>query len=597
MPVHPLPENPSYEQLKKQAKALRDAARAGDAAALARLGEHHPRAAEVLAEGGTVALADAQLALARGYGFAGWPRLKRHLEAVAAFEWDPFAERPAPVAASERFVKLACLVYGDWEPARVERALALLAEQPELVRADVWTAAAAGDARVLRELLARDPGLARRRGGALGWEPLLYACYSRVPPAAERSTLAAARVLLEHGAEPNAGFLWRGNVPPFTALTGVFGDGEDGNNQPPHPERDALAHLLLQAGADPNDGQVLYNCHFRRDDTHLELLFAYGLGTPRPSPWVERLGERVDAPQRLLVEELWSAVRKGYTGRVRLLLAHGVDVNLPGRRDGRTALEAALMTGHREIAELLRRHGAREVALDPVEAFAALCLAGDAAGARAALARDPGLLDRLGPQGQVELLHRAVEADQRAALRLCAALGFPISGTTIHRGVGSQRETTPLHNAAWAGNVELARLLLELGADPAARDPRFHATPLGWAHHNRQEAMAAFLMPHADLVDAVGCDGVERVDQILRADPSAVATRTPEGQPLVFALHPGMRRLAAMVAVLRSHGADFAARDDRGRSLVERAAASGDPAFADALRRAGAPPPAQEEFR
>ena len=76
----------------------------------------------------------------------------------------------------------------------------------------------------------------------------------------------SARLLLSHGADPNAGFLW-GATYAFTALTGAFGEGEDGINQLPHPQCDALATLLLESGADPNDGQALYNRHFRDTTT------------------------------------------------------------------------------------------------------------------------------------------------------------------------------------------------------------------------------------------------------------------------------------------------------------------------------------------
>jgi hypothetical protein len=62
-------------------------------------------------------------------------------------------------------------------------------------------------------------------------------------------------------------------------LTGVFGEGELGPvRQPRHPHALALARLLLEAGADPNDGQALYNRMFEPDDDHLELLFEFGLG-------------------------------------------------------------------------------------------------------------------------------------------------------------------------------------------------------------------------------------------------------------------------------------------------------------------------------
>jgi ankyrin repeat protein len=188
-------------------------------------------------------------------------------------------------------------------------------------------------------LLARQPALAKSAGGPHGWEPLLYACYSRVDSTdPKHSTLEVARLLLDAGADPNAGFLWRGNIPPFTALTGAFGGGEGGANNPPHQYCDALARLLLDAGADPNDEQTLYNRHFKESDDHLRLLFLYGLGRDKGGPWFRRLGERLRSPSRLLVEELWSAARKNFFERVKLLVEHGADVNTPGFRDGPNAL-------------------------------------------------------------------------------------------------------------------------------------------------------------------------------------------------------------------------------------------------------------------
>ena len=194
----------------------------------------------------------------------------------------------------------------------------------------------------------------------------------------ERSTLEVASLLLERE-HPNAGFLWQGNLPPFTALTGAFGEGEGGASQPAHPRRDELARLLLDAGADPNDGQTLYNRHFREDDGHLRLLFEYGLGGDRGGPWYRRFREPLTSPVRLLVEELWSAARRDFAGRVRLLVEHGADVNLPGLRDGRTPCEAAVLAGNAEIATYLRAHGARQVLLDPGDAFAAAVVSGQRA--------------------------------------------------------------------------------------------------------------------------------------------------------------------------------------------------------------------------
>ena len=273
--------------------------------------------------------------MARYFGFPSWPRLKQHLAVVERFTWDPPTGAPDATDArppAEALVRLACLDYGAWHPSFAARARRFLAQNPELPRADIYAAAAVGDVAAMRSMLERDPALATRKGGALGWEPLLYACYSRLDsPEPAHSTLEVARLLLEAGADPNAGFLWKGYVPPFTALTGAFGEGEDGNNQPPHQHRDALARLLLDAGADPNDGQTLYNRSFRPDDGHLKLLFSYGLGRDKGGRWFVRLGERLQSPARMLSEELWGAARMNLHERVKLLVGHGAPVDTAGR--------------------------------------------------------------------------------------------------------------------------------------------------------------------------------------------------------------------------------------------------------------------------
>jgi ankyrin repeat protein len=43
------------------------------------------------------------------------------------------------------------------------------------------------------------------------------------------------------------------------------------------------------------------------------------------------------------------------------------------------------------------------------------------------------------------------------------------------------------------GLVEIARVLLDAGADPAIRDDKYEATVLGWAEYCNQPAIAALL--------------------------------------------------------------------------------------------------------
>jgi ankyrin repeat protein len=76
-PTRTLPARSSLEQLRKQAKELLNAYRAGEAAAVAEVERFE-------SEPGPFALADAQRVLARAYGFASWTKLKQHVEGVNA---------------------------------------------------------------------------------------------------------------------------------------------------------------------------------------------------------------------------------------------------------------------------------------------------------------------------------------------------------------------------------------------------------------------------------------------------------------------------------------------------------------------------------
>jgi len=69
-----LPDRPSLEQLRKQAKELLQQLRSGDPSATARLHKYKTTVDDPI-------LADAQFALAREYGFESWPKLVQHLHA------------------------------------------------------------------------------------------------------------------------------------------------------------------------------------------------------------------------------------------------------------------------------------------------------------------------------------------------------------------------------------------------------------------------------------------------------------------------------------------------------------------------------------
>ena len=300
-----LPDNPSLDRLRAEARRLQRGVTADTAGATELVQRHHPRPGAALANAPQrFSLHDAQLTVARSVGFSGWPALVHYLELAADLTVDPAKVDDDALDPDDRFCALASLRYDDRDaPPRHRAAADLLAGDPALVDRHVWAAASATDPAALARHLAVEPGLARARGGPFGWVPLIYLCYSRAPLGrTEDETMAAATRLLDAGADANAGYLWRGMATPFTALTGAFGEGEQGpRRQPRHPFAPALATLLLERGAHPVDQQTLYNRMFRPDDAHLHLLFAYGLATAGPSIWERRLGEAMETR-----DEMWA---------------------------------------------------------------------------------------------------------------------------------------------------------------------------------------------------------------------------------------------------------------------------------------------------
>lgn len=478
MAVAHLPERPDLGQLRRQAREFQRAVRVGEPVALAD--------AELATSDTEYPLTRAQSVTARRYGFVSWPRLVRHVEAIRARFWE-YHEPATDASAAGRFLRLACLNYAADDPARPAQAMAVLSDNPALPGTDLAVAAVVGDVTAVRAALSRNPSAASEPTGPFGWSPLMYLAYGRVPTDLA-NTVGAATLVLDAGADVNDGRFFDGLPIPFTVLTGVFGGGE--NAQPPHHHTTALARLLLEHGAEPNDAQTLYNRMFTTADDFLEVLFEFGLGTGDGGPWRRAVPDLLPSPTDALRDLLGWAVNHDQVDRVELLARHGVDVVSP-LGTGRTPIEVAVGNGHARLAARLAELGAAVPVLDPTEAFVAAVMSGDVAAARATTGEVIATVRRDRP----ELVVWAAGHGRVEAVDLLVEAGFDIDALGRSDLPVSQPWQTALHTAVERDDAAMLTRLLELGADRSVRDSRFDATPAQWAEQLGRDDLAELFGP------------------------------------------------------------------------------------------------------
>jgi ankyrin repeat protein len=359
----------------------------------------------------------------------------------------------------------------------------MLARDPALAKADVYTALVLGDADAVRRQVQRDADWVRRKGGPQPpREPLLYVAYSkfhRDSPEIAEGLLATARLLLDAGADPDATFIndqWWDS--PLGALLGACGVA----NFP------AMAELLLDRGATIDDHESLYHSTEHADTRCLELLLARGanpkgtnaLNHALDFPSLERTRLLLDHgadPNEVLGHNGTSfhiAIEKGREpALLELLVAHGADLHAR-RPDGMSSYQVAMQQGYHEAAAYLAELGAA-TEVTPFERFADACGRGDLTAAQRVIGDNPGLLENLSQEDRYAFVQLGAQG-KTATIAAMIDSGVPVNA----RGHHGQ---TALHWASWHGWRETAAALLERGAAVAAVEDEFGAMPLGWAVH------------------------------------------------------------------------------------------------------------------
>jgi ankyrin repeat protein len=477
-----LPARPNLDWLKRTAKE---------------------RLAELRASDPTSKLHTAQLFVARDYGFKSWRELKSRLDEIAKSYNETVevfrAARTGDVEAVRRAMNLGfdpatldancCTIY-QIAKERGYGAIEVLVRdlrqgdprpQPE-VRAvhAILSAAQSGNVSEMSSLLDAHPELIDAMGGGLKKATALHL-------AALRSHHAVVRLLIERGADLDPRDFPDNATPLHFAA--IHGDHE-------------TIRLLVEAGADVNGkgddyevGVVGWATCFQkvREDV-ADYLLAHGatlnlwtaIALDRPDnveAMIGRqpalLGARMSRNQHRRTP-LHHAAAKARLRILRLLLVLGADPKAVDATGGTPMTTASQEGAGPEVIDALLAAGA------PLDFLTAINL-DRYDEAKAMLRDDPG---RLGPEGcDTIALHLAVNKKNAKSIRWLIEHGVAVNAKRMMWDCNH----TALHMTVESGAVELAKLLLDAGADPNIRDDKYNATALGWAHYFGRENFAAMI--------------------------------------------------------------------------------------------------------
>jgi ankyrin repeat protein len=510
MPARSLPLRPSLNQLKLQAHELHRAHRDGEVPAAARIATHHPRMRGVPLQtilDRPLPLADAQLVVAREYGFETWSQLKQRVELGARMD----RIQPHP-----RFEDaLAALDAGD-----PERLRGLLASHPDLVhaRTDLEPPFGYFSGATLLHHVAGNP-----------WR-------DRDLPA---NIVDLARLLLDAGAEVDARTL--GPSPsnsPDTRGATTMGLVITSRQASERSLTGPLVDLLLAHGAsldltseDALDASLTHHAP-RAAEKMIELgarpdLFAAaalgrmdrlrgefdGEGRLRSRP--RRHGREMSDRDAIGLALLYAYVRK-QPEAVDFLLQFDGNWNVTGVANG-TALHRAAWSGDLEMVERLVARGADVNNRD--NPFGSTPLGWAHHNNQAAV------VTWLQQHAPIDI-HDAVAFDLRDQVE--ARIREDPSSVNVRLVVGSAPGTTPLHVAAHTNNAPLARLLYEKGGFRDALDGH-GKTPLDVADAAGAGAVVKLLdergawraadAPSRAAIRARPLYRIDRKDNVLRVRP------------------------------------------------------------------------------
>lgn len=431
--IQPLPQNPSLNLLSNIAKQLRKAHKSRDSSVYQRIRDHHPQYAGASDEqiaGAGISLRDAQLVVAREYGFENWTHLKRHVQSL---------QNGDAAVALQKLVEAA-------NNGRVTEITEILDSHPEIiderggngVRTALHFATFQGHPEAVSLLLKRGANPNIRCEGDAG-TPLHFAV--------ELGDLRTVELLVSHGADVH-GF---GDVHGVDIIgwACVF-------HEKVHQH---IVDYLLARGAKHN------------------IFSAVSCGCVEAIRTLAEEDPAVLDKQMAIWEDyrrpLHQALIRRQHESVTTLVELGADLAATDTND-LTALDQATIQGESEVARFLIDHGS-SIGLPAAMAM----------NRRQDIDRlmdaDPECLEPGGKWGQLI----ASAAKRGSAGLLTRLLDHGADVNVMADFEGDSDVLTALHVAAYrhAPDLDVIRLLVERGADLTLKDTKFDSPPSGWAHH------------------------------------------------------------------------------------------------------------------
>lgn len=439
------------------------------------------------------------------------------------------------------FIEAACVPLDCGHASgTLDHAREILAAHPAVATQSIYAAAILGDAATVRRFIELDSASVTAKGGPRGWDALTHLCFSkylRLDRARSDGFVDAASALLDAGASANTGWFETNHQPKPEWESVLYGAAGIAHHE-------AVTRLLLERGADPNDGEVAYHSPESWDNAALKAILESGktnadtLATMllRKADWhdfdgIKLLLEHGANPNRLThwgFAALHQALRRDNDlENIEVMLDHGADPTLVNRVDGCSAITIAARRGRNDVLELFAR-GGTPLVLRGVEQLLAACARNDSKAIRSIVENEPHLVHEVLASGGQLLAEFAGNGNADGVCQLLD-LGVGVNAAYVEGDgyFGTAPNSSALHVAAWRARPAVVQALIARGASVNLRDGHGR-TPLAlavracvdsyWTHRRTPESVAMLLRAGASAGDVTVPTGYAEVDELLRTN-------------------------------------------------------------------------------